>query len=572
MLDKVISLPLPLGEGWGEGGGKGKQMGERSMGGWTDRRTIGQVIDDVAKVRGPELCLIFRGARITFAQLKQRVDTMAGGLLRLGIGPDDKVAVWLPNCPEFVYSVFATAKIGAILVPINTRFRAAEAEYVLHQSNAKALIFADRVHTTDYHRMLLELLPEMERTTGGVLQSPRLPDLHHLICASETPYPGLQRLQGLMDMGIRVPAEQLARLAAAVRPEDPMLIAYTSGTTGFPKGVVHAHYLVQNMRDVGERLALTPRDRGVLYLPLSHGFGLFTAFLSGFMRGVPFALMERFDPGEVLHLIQEEHVSLLYGFDTHFRELLEHPDFNTYDLRSLRSGIMAAGAPSLEPLVKDVLARLCRVGSAYGLSEGSFIATLTRLDDPDERRYAGSGCALPGFEVKIVDPDTAVIQTPGVAGEICLRSFAIMQGYYNKPEETAKAVDPDGWLHTGDMGTMDVAGHLRFLGRYKEILKVGGENVDPVEVEALLQSHPGVSLAKVVGVPDRRLGEVAMAFVQLREGATATEQELIAFCQGKLARFKIPRHVRLVKEYPMTASGKVQKFKLQEMGAAELKF
>ncbi|MBI3325141.1 MAG: AMP-binding protein [Nitrospinae bacterium] len=540
------------------------------MQGWTDRRTIGQVLDDVATEHGPAACLIFGDQRITFAQLKLRVDAVAGGLLRLGLKPGDKVALWLHNRLEFLYIFFAVAKIGALLVPINTRFTAAEAEYVLRQSNAKALIFADRIHTTDYLGHLRDLLPEMEQMTGGALQSPRLPDLCYLICDSETVYPGLQRLQQLTDEGARFPAHHLARVAAAVGPDDPMFIAYTSGTTGFPKGVVHAHYLVQNTRDVGERVAFTPRDCGLIYLPLFHGFGLFTAFLSGFIRGVPFVLMERFEAGEALKLIQQEQVTLLYGFDTHFRDLLEHPAFSTYDLRSLRTGIMATGVPRLEPLIQEVLTRLCRVGGAYGLSEGSFIATLTRLDDADERRYAGSGCALPAFELKIVDPDIGATQPPGVAGEICLRGFPIMQGYYNKPAETARAIDTEGWLHTGDMGTMDAEGYLRFLGRYKEMLKVGGENVDPMEVETLLQRHPSVSLAQVVGVPDRRLAEVGMAFVQLKEGAIVTEQELIAFCQDKLARFKIPRYVHFVKEYPMTASGKVQKFKLQEMGAAEL--
>jgi fatty-acyl-CoA synthase len=344
---------------------------------------------------------------------------------------------------------------------------------------------------------------------------------------------------------------------------------YTSGTTGFPKGVMHTHNILRNVVDEVNRMAVRPTDVTLMYLPLFHAFGLYEGALMTIVTGSRQILMETFDPGDALRLIESEKVTMMHGFDTHFQDMLDHPDCGHTDRSSLRTGILAAGLPSSEPVARRTQTRLCRTVSGWGMTEVGVGAALGYPTDTEDDRCAASGAALPGYDFKIIDPDTGERVPYGTPGELCCRGYGVMQGYYKKPEETAQTVDADGWLHSGDMATMRADGTIRFLGRYKEMLKVGGENVAAAEVESYLLTHPAAEIVQVVGVPDARYTEVPAAFVQLREGATASEDELLDFCRGQIATFKIPRYVRFVDEWPMSGT-KIQKFRLREQLVAEL--
>jgi len=396
------------------------------------------------------------------------------------------------------------------------------------------------------------------------------PDLQRVILLSEERLEGALRWMDVLAMGEGIPEVELAARQHAVDPDGTALIMYTSGTTGFPKGVMNTHNLVRNVTDEANRMGITSRDTILMYLPLFHAFGLYEGPLMSMLTGARMVLTTVFDPGEALTLIAQEKATVLHGFDTHFHDLMTYPNCAATDRRSLRTGILAAGMASSEAVARRAQQVLCTTVTGWGMTEVGVGATMSFLDSPEDDRCLGSGWPLPGYEFKVIDPATGRSLPSGVPGELCTRGYAVMQGYYKKPEETAQAIDAEGWFHTGDMAIMREDGMIRFLGRYKEMLKVGGENVDPVEVEAFLLSHPAVNQAKVVGVPDARLSEVGTACVVLKAGAHASADALIEFCQGKLASFKIPRYVLFLKEYPMTSSGKVQKFRLREIAMDEL--
>ncbi len=387
---------------------------------------------------------------------------------------------------------------------------------------------------------------------------------------SEPAYPGTLRWAHVVAAGDAVSAATLQTRQQAVDPDDTTLIMYTSGTTGFPKGVMHNHNILRNVVDEANRMAVRPTDVTLIYLPLFHAFGLYEGALMTIVTGSRQILMDVFDPGEALRLIACEHVTMMHGFDTHFQDLADHPACEHTDRSSLRTGIFAAGLPSSEPVARRAQHRLCGTVSGWGMTEVGVGAALGYPTDSEDDRCAASGAALPGYEFKVIDPETGQPVPYGTPGELCCRGYCLMQGYYKKPEETAQAIDAEGWLHSGDMATMREDGTIRFLGRYKEMLKVGGENVDPVEIEALLLPHPAVNQVKVIGVPDARMQEVACACVVLESGAQVEPEALLALCRGKVASFKIPRHVLFRKDYPMTSSGKVQKFKLRELCLEEL--
>jgi fatty-acyl-CoA synthase len=538
---------------------------------WFEKVTIGAQLDRIAQRFGAREALVFQGRRWSFQRLKEDSDRAACGLMQCGVQPGDKVALWLPNRPEWLHIQFAVAKIGAILVPINTRFRPVDLAYVLYQSDSTTLISTDRSGPVDYAAMVRELLPELDTCdVPQTLRSAAFPELRRVVLVSAQTYPGMLRWQDVVAAGDAVPVDALTARQQAVDPDGTTLIMYTSGTTGFPKGVMHNHNLLRNVTDEANRMVVRPSDVILMYLPLFHAFGLYEGSLMSIVTGARQVLMAQFDPGEALRLIASEKVTMLHGFDTHFQDIMDHPDCLRTDRSSLRTGLLAAGLASSAPIARRAQELLCHTVSGWGMTEVGVGAALGSPSDTEDDRCLASGVPLPGYAFKIIAPETGETVPCGTPGELCCRGYGVMQGYYKKPEETAEAIDPEGWLHSGDMATMRVDETIRFLGRYKDMLKVGGENVDPVEIEALLLQHPAVNQVKVVGVPDTRLQEVPCASVVLEPGAQVAPEELLALCRGQIASFKIPRYVLFCKEYPMTSSGKVQKFKLREVCLGEL--
>ena len=530
---------------------------------WFPKRTIGSLVDERATRDGAREALVFEGRRWTFAELARDVDAVARGLIDLGIGPGDKVSLWMMNRPEWIYAALAVMRIGAVLVPINTRFRTDDAAYVLDQSDSTTLIIAAQSGPIDYLAMVRELLPSLG-SGGDVVRDPKLPALRRVVVLGDSPLHGTITWSSLIKVGTRVPDDALRARIDAVDPDETAFIIYTSGTTGFPKGVMHSHIIVRNVVDRAFRMAITPADTILMYLPLYHLFGFSEGMLMSMVTGARQVLTQTFDPNESLCLLEQERATILHGFDTHYKDLLEAYQRRPCDTSSVRTGILASGMSSSIPIAREGRKVFGRLLSGYGMSEIAAGAALSALDSSEEQCAEASGYPAPGYEIRIVDQATGREQPVGSPGEILVRGYMVMQGYYRKPEETAKAIDPDGWMHTGDMGLIRSDGHLRFMGRYKDMLKIGGENVDPLEVESYLLSHPAINAAAVVGLPDARLSEVAVAFVRLNPGQTLTEQDVADHCRGKIASYKVPRHVLFVDEFPMTGSGKVQKVKLRE--------
>jgi fatty-acyl-CoA synthase len=540
------------------------------MGDWFEKIALGALLDQAAARFGSREALYYEGQRWSFADLKRETDRVAKGLLALGIQPGEKVSLWMPNRVEWIYGLFAVMKIGAVLVPINTRFRTTDLEYVVRQSESTTLVTIDRSGPMGYLDMVRELCPGLDGRDPNEVRSDRLPDLKRVIVCGEKRFAGTHAWADVILAGGSVAETVLRACQRDVDPDETALIMYTSGTTGFPKGVMHCHNIVRNVIDEANRMGITPRDVILMYLPLFHVFGLYEGPLMSMVTGARMVLTTTFDPAEALVLIAQEKATMLHGFDTHFHDLMNHPHCRSTDRSSLRTGLLAAGMANSELVARKAQHLLCKTLTGWGMTEVGVAGLLSFLDSSEDDRCLGSGWPLPGYEFKIIEPSTGQTLPPGAMGELCTRGYAVMQGYYRKPEETAKAVDPEGWLHTGDMAIMREDGMIRFLGRYKEILKVGGENVDPVEVEAFLLQHPAVNQVKLVGISDARLSEVGAACIVLNAGAQATAEELVAFCRGKLAGFKIPRYVIFVKEFPMTSSGKVQKFRLREVVMEEL--
>ena len=530
---------------------------------WFPRQTIGALVDERARRDGAREALVFEGRRWSFAELARDVDRVARGLLQLGIGPGDKVALWMANRPEWIHAALAVMRIGAVLVPVNTRFRTDDVAYVLGQSDSTALVIAARSGPVDYLGMARALLPSLG-STGDVVQGSELPALRRVIVLGDGAAPGTVPWPEILDAGAGVSEAALRARGDAVDPDATTFIIYTSGTTGFPKGVMHGHAIIRNVVDRAWRMAITAGDVILMYLPLYHLFGFSEGMLMSLVTGARQVLTASFDPDESLRLLEAERATILHGFDTHFKDLLEAHGRSPRDVSSVRTGILASGMSSSMPIARQARKVFGRLVSGYGMSEVGAGATLSALDSTEEQCAEASGFPAPGYEVRVIDPATGRDQPAGTPGEIVVRSYMLMQGYYRKPDETAKAIDPEGWMHTGDMGIMREDGHLRFMGRYKDMLKIGGENVDPMEVEAYLMTHPAINLAAVVGLPDARLAEVGVAFVRLEPGRRLLEAEVIDYCRGKIASFKIPRHVVVVDDFPWTGSGKIQKVKLRE--------
>ncbi|MBI2162114.1 MAG: AMP-binding protein [Candidatus Rokubacteria bacterium] len=535
------------------------------MGAWFPGRTLGSLPDEAARRWGAREGLCFQGRRWTFAGLSEEIDRIAKGLIRLGIAPGEHVALWMVNRPEFIQAAFAVMKIGAVLVPVNTRFRTEDAGYVLSQSDAALLIVAARSGPVDYLGMVRQLAPSLGSAAGrGEVREAKFPRLRRVVAVAETPPAGALGWDAMVADGAAVADATLRGRAAAVDPEATAFLMYTSGTTGFPKGVMHAHRIVRNLADRAWRMAITQADTIMMYLPLFHLFGFSEGMLMSMVTGARQVLTETFDPDEILGLMERERPTILDGFDTHFKDLLEALERSPRRLAHIRTGICASGMSSSVPIARRARQVFGPLLSGYGMSEFGAGAALSAPDSTEEQCVEASGYPAPGYEIKVIDPASGREQPTGTPGELLVRSYMLMQGYYRKPEETARAIDADGWMHTGDMGLFRQDGHLRFMGRYKDMLKIGGENVDPMEVEAFLMSHPAINLAAVVAFPDPRLSEVGVAVVRLTPGHALGEAEVIDYCKGRIASFKIPRHVVVVDDFPMTSSGKIQKAKLRE--------
>ena len=518
--------------------------------------------------------------RLSYRELVEQVDRLARGLLGIGLGTGDRVGIWSTNNIEWLLLQLATARIGAVLVNINPAYRPRELAYALQRSEVQCLFTIPVFRSSDYVAMLVELLPELTQATDGELSSDALPALRRVVLydpgsSHDTgrPQPGFMTWPGVLAAGDAVTGDTLEAATAALDPDDAINIQYTSGTTGFPKAVVLSHHNILNNAWFSARaMHFGEQDRLCVPVPFSHCFGMVLANLLCLSVGGCIVIpCEHFDPLAVLEGIDAERCTALHGVPTMFIALLEHPRFGEFDLTSLRTGIMA-GAPCPPALMQRVMQDLHCPGIliGYGETEASPLTHLTTRDDTLERRTGTVGRNLPHQEVKVVDIDSGQTVALGEIGEICFRGYHIMQGYYGDPEATAKAVDARGWLHSGDLGSMDADGYVRITGRLKEMIIRGGENIYPREIEDFLFSHPKIAGVAVFGIPSEFYGEQVMAWIQLHPGERATEDEIRAFCKGNMAHFKIPEHIRFVEEFPMTVTGKLQKFRMREMAMEEM--
>jgi len=536
--------------------------------------TIGVHFDRaVAQYRDREALVVrHQDVRWTYGELGRRVDALAAGLLALGLQPGDRIGIWSQNNAEWALTQFATAKAGLILVNINPAYRRSEVEYALNKVGCKALVTSPALKTSDYLAILNDLCPELKTAQPGTLRAAAIPDLRIVIRLGQEKTPGMLNFDDIPGLGGDAERARLGELAETLQFDDPINIQFTSGTTGFPKGATLSHLnILNNGYFVGEAMQLTARDRLCIPVPLYHCFGMVMGNLACLTHGATMVYpAEAFEPLAVLRTVAEERCTVLHGVPTMFIAALDHPSFAEHDLSSLRTGIMA-GSPCPIEVMKRVVDRMHmgQVTIAYGMTETSPVSTQSSTTDPLERRVSTVGRAQPHIEIKIVDTEGKVVKR-GQTGEFCTRGYSVMQGYWNDEEKTNEAIDRAGWMHTGDLATMDDEGYVNIVGRLKDMVIRGGENVYPREVEEFLYRHPKVQDVQVIGVPDPRYGEEICAWIQLRKGEQATPEEIRAFCQGQLAHYKIPRHIRFVDGFPMTITGKVQKFVMREQTIAEL--
>jgi fatty-acyl-CoA synthase len=536
--------------------------------------TIGVHFDRIAERFADRDALISRHQQIrwSYGELKERVDAFAAGLLALGLEPGERVGIWSPNNAEWVIAQFATAKAGLILVNINPAYRLAELEYALNKASCAALLTAARFKTSDYIGMLRDLAPELADAVPGMLRAEKLPALRIAIAIGEERMPGFLRFDDVAGLGGAAERARLATLIDELQFDDPINIQFTSGTTGFPKGATLTHHnILNNGFFIASAMKFTERDRVCIPVPLYHCFGMVIGNLGCLTHGAAMVYpSEGFDPLATLEAIAAERCTALYGVPTMFIAQLDHPEFARFDLSSLRTGIMAGSPCPIEVMNRAVeRMHLREIVIGYGMTETSPASTITTTDDPIERRVATVGRAMPHVEVKIVDAEGRIVPR-GTTGELLARGYLVMRGYWGDPEKTGEAIDPARWMHTGDLATMDDEGYVNIVGRIKDMVIRGGENVYPREIEEFLYRHPKIQDVQVFGVPDRRYGEELCAWVHLRDGEAAAPEEIRAFCEGQIAHYKIPRYVKFVDGFPMTVTGKIQKFAMREEMIREL--
>ena len=536
--------------------------------------TIGDLLDETAAKYGQKEAVVYqeRGLRYTYQQFQQICNQVARGLLSLGIQKGEHVAIWATNLPEWVITQFASAKIGAVLVTVNTSYRTHELEYLLRQSESVTLLLMDGYRDANYLEMLREICPELAHCQPGELQAARLPHLKNVIYLGEEAQQGMFTWGDLLERASLVDEEALVARQQSLSPDEVINMQYTSGTTGFPKGVMLSHVnIVNNAIKVAECQRLGVDDRVCIPVPFFHCFGCVMGTLACVATGATMVPVISFDAGTVLSVVESERCTALYGVPTMFIAEINHPTFAQRDFSSLRTGIMA-GSPCPTEVMRNVVEKMGirEITICYGQTESSPVITQTRPDDSIERRVATVGRVHEDVEAKIVDPVTGETLPPHVQGELCTRGYLVMKGYYNMPEQTRQVIDEEGWLHTGDLATVDEDGYFRITGRLKDMIIRGGENIYPREIEEFLYTHPKILDVQVVGVPDPVYGEQVLACIRVKPGETLTQEEVRSYCEGKIARFKIPYYVQFVNEYPMTASGKIQKFKLREQAIEAL--
>ena len=504
---------------------------------------------------------------MTYRQFGDVVDNLAKGLMSLGIKEGNKVAVWATNIPYWVALQFATAKIGAILLTVNTSYKNAELAYLLEQSETENLFIIDGYQDTDYLQTVYDLVPELKTQERGKLKSERFPHLRRVFFLGPEKHRGLYSLPEVMSMAAMTTDDAYSKRQEGLNPHDVVNMQYTSGTTGFPKGVMLSHYNIgNNGLYIGANQNFSHKDRLCLPVPLFHCFGCVLGVLAAISHSATLVITEKFDPVQVMTAVEQERCTALYGVPTMFIAILEHTLFNKFNFSSLRTGIMA-GSPCPVHIMRQVIDKMnmSEITICYGLTEASPVITQTLPADNMQRRTETVGKVMPHIEMKIVDPETNQTLEPGQQGELCCRGYNVMGGYYNMEEATTKAIDNDGWLHSGDLGVIDESGYLAITGRFKDMIIRGGENIYPREIEEYLFGLDAIMDVQVVGVPSKKYGEEVGAFIIKKDGVDLTAEDVQDFCRGQISRYKIPKHITFVDGYPMTASGKIQKYKLQEM-------
>lgn len=537
--------------------------------------TLGEIIDQLA-IDYPNKTAIKYTTRDyckTWQEFASDADKIAKGLMALGIGKGDKVAIWATNIPEWILTLFASAKIGAVLVTVNTNYKVFELEYLLRQSDTKALVMMGGFKDANYVNIVKELIPNLEDSVDGKVTVEKLPVLERVIIADEETPKGMLNFSVLSELGKVVSDEDFNAVQKSLNCQDVVNIQYTSGTTGFPKGVMLTHYnILNNGKCIGDGMKFTKDDKLCICVPFFHCFGLVLAIMASITHATEMVPVEAYSPRKVMNAISTEHCTAVHGVPTMFIAMLENPDFDKYDFSSLRTGIMA-GSPCPIKVMKLVIEKMNMKDTVivYGQTEASPGCTMTTIDDTIENRVSTVGRAFPGVECKVIDPESGQECENGQKGEFVARGYNVMKGYYKMPEATAQAIDEDGWLHSGDLCTMDEFGYYKVVGRLKDMIIRGGENIYPKEIEEFLYTVPEVYDVQVIGVPSEQYGEEIMAVIVLREGMSLTEQEVKDIIKANMARHKVPSYIRFVDAFPVTASGKIQKFKLREEAIEILK-
>lgn len=535
--------------------------------------TVGDMLSNIAKKYPTKLAVKYIEVNYTrtYYEFNKEVDKYAKGLLGMGIGKGDHVAIWATNYPEWLILFFATARIGAVLVTVNTNYKEAELEYLLSNSDSKALFICDGIKDIDCEKIIYSVCPELKTSKPGELHNEKLPFLRYVVSLDNW-YDGMYNWSQIPYFGVLISNEEFNAIKHSIDPDDVVNMQYTSGTTGFPKGVMLTHNnIVNNGKAIGDCMKFSSKDKLCIPVPFFHCFGMVLAIMAAVTHGAAMVPLLWYTPMKVMHAVEYEKCTAVHGVPTMFIRILEHRDFSRYDFSSLRTGIMA-GSPCPVKVMRDVVDKMhmSEITITYGQTEASPACTMTTVDDPLEIRVNTVGKEMPFMETKIVDPDTGEDLPDGTPGEFVVRGYNVMKGYYKMPEATAAAIDKDGWLHTGDLAFRDANGYYRITGRIKDMIIRGGENIFPKEIEDFIYTHPDVVDVQIVGVPSEKYGEEAYAFVIKRPGSSVTEKDIQTYVANNMARHKVPSYVEFIDQMPMTASGKIQKFVLRDMAKAKL--